>query len=183
MTTGSLSLLPGQIWERYTNDGGGFSWLPYGNKLSRTWSGNDGGSNYQKVVMMVPREPYIKSVRLRDGRVILRTVYKPPKRVIKRVKFRKYRPPNAFSNDNRRWVYGALYMFCGKKPYVNESVWKLVQIPYIGPYPGLSIDANDQLALIGKLSARIQDTDFSAAIAFAETDNLEDDCRSGQEFG
>lgn len=62
-------------------------------------------------------------------------------------------------------------VYSGKAPYVNQSVWQLVQFAYVPSFPGSEIfTSNDQIALIGKFANRIQDTDFSLAIAMAEID-------------
>lgn len=168
MTIGSRNVPNSTYWGRLTNNNGTYDWRPIGPKLTATWNGADGTNNYVKQVMMVPRDSYIKSVRTSTGSVVLRTVYRPPKRIVKRVKIRKYRPPNAFTNDYRRWYYGIYYVYAGTR--TNQTVWQLSTMGNIPSFSAYSIDANDQLALISKLSERIQDTDFSAAIALAEID-------------
>lgn len=169
MTTGTYTVNPGQIWERDTNDWGTFRWYPYGLKFNRSWSGNDSSKNYTVVQMTVPREDTIVKKRDRRGGEYYAVKRSPPRVVKKRVYARGFRQPNNFSSDNRRWVYGDLHVYSGTK--TNQSVWQLNQLGYVPSFAGTEIfDSNKQLALINKLSEKIQDTDFSAAISLAEVD-------------
>lgn len=169
MTTGTRTVNPSQIWERPTNNGGTFGWYPYGLKYLRTWNGADSSKNYTIVKTTVPREDAIVKKRDRRGGDYYAVKRRPPRVVKKRVYSRGFRQPNAFGSDNRRWIYGDLHVYSGTR--TNQSVWQLNQIGYIPSFPGTEIfDSNKQLALIGKLSEKIQDTDFSAAISLAEID-------------
>lgn len=169
MTTGVRTVTPGQIWERSTNDGGTYGWYPYGLKYNRSWSGGDSPKNYTVSNMTVPREDTIVKKRDRRGSEYYVVKRSPPRVVKKRVYTRKFRQPNSFSSDNRKWLYGRLHVFSGTK--TNQTVWQLNQIGYVPSFSGAEIfDSNKQLDLIGKLSEKIQDTDFSAAISLAEID-------------
>lgn len=169
MTTGTRTINPGQVWERPTNNGGTYGWYPYGLKYVRSWTGDDASKNYTVVQMTVPREDTIVKKRDRRGGEYYVVKHSPPRVIKKRVYNRKFRPPNAFSSNNRRWVYGDLHVFSGTK--TNQSVWQLNQLGYVPSFAGTEIfDSNKEIAQIGKLSEKIQDTDFSAAIALAEID-------------
>ncbi|DAD52477.1 maturation protein [ssRNA phage SRR5467090_3] len=145
--------------------------VPYGMRRSRDWNGGDSIRPHFYQVIAVPAKTQIVERRRRDGSTFFKEVVIQKSRVVRKKFYTTgFWPPNTYSNDVRGATMSIGRIYYGHYPCQPSGIWRLFTGPYIPSVPSKEsiFTSNDDIRIISKLGARINDSDFNPAV-FAAT--------------